>query len=138
MVIDTSALLAIILREPEAARFTLAVQESTIRLVSVASALEAAIGLQGRLERVNGREVDDLIQSLPLEIWPIDLDQLHWARFAFETYGRGRHPAKLNFGDCLSYALAKTTGEPLLYKGSDFAQTDLSSAAPLANPPVVE
>jgi ribonuclease VapC len=68
-----------------------------------------------------------VIQELPLEIRGVDLDQLKWARFALETYGRRRHPARLNFGDCFSYALAKAAGEPLLFKGNDFSHTDLTA-----------
>lgn len=70
--------------------------------------------------------MDALIERLPLEPVAIDLDQLRWARYAVQTYGRGRHPARLNFGDCFSYALSKASGEPLLFKGSDFSQTDVA------------
>jgi len=72
-------------------------------------------------------ELDALIAGIPMEPVATDLEQLTWARYAFQTYGRGRHPARLNFGDCFSYALAKATGEPLLFKGDDFSQTDVRS-----------
>jgi ribonuclease VapC len=72
--------------------------------------------------------LDELIAGIPIAIWPVSVEQLTWVRYALETYGRGRHPAKLNFGDCFTYALAKSTGEPLLFKGSDFSLTDLKSA----------
>ncbi len=129
MIVETSALLAIIFDEEEARSFVIAIHRDAVRLISSASVLEAAIVLQRRFGKGGDTELDPLVESLRLEVRPVDLDQLRWARFAFETYGRGRHPAKLNFGDCFSYALAKTTGESLLYKGSDFAQTDLKSAA---------
>ena len=96
--------------------------------MSVASALETSIVLESRFGDAGTRELDLIVQRLPIELRPMDWDQLEWARFAYHTYGRGRHPAKLNFGDCFSYALSKVTGEPLLYIGSDFAETDLVSA----------
>jgi ribonuclease VapC len=128
MVIDTSALVAILIREPGAGQLQDAIDRDTTRLMSVASVLETSIVLQGRFGEAGTRELDLIVQRLPVELRPVDGDQLEWARFAFHTYGRGRHRAKLNFGDCFSYALAKVTGEPLLYTGSDFAQTDLLSA----------
>lgn len=106
----------------------MAIGRDQICLISAASILESAIVLEARRGAGGGRILDDFLAELPIEVMPVDLDQLDWARRAFETYGRGRHPAKLNFGDCFSYALAKTTGESLLYKGADFAQTDLKSA----------
>jgi ribonuclease VapC len=129
MVIDTSAMVAILSNEEDADRLETAIDRESARLMSVASVLETAIVLESRYGEAGARELDLLIQRLPIEIRPVDFDQLEWARFAFRTYGRGRHPAKLNFGDCFSYALSKVTGEPLLYKGSDFAQTDLVSAS---------
>jgi ribonuclease VapC len=129
MVIDTSALVAILANEEEAEQFENAIDRDAARLMSVASVLEAALVLESRYGDAGTRELDLMIQRLPIEIRPVDFDQLEWARFAFHTYGRGRHRAKLNFGDCFSYALSKTTGEPLLYKGADFAQTDLMSAS---------
>jgi ribonuclease VapC len=128
MVIDTSALVAILTNEDEAEPLENAIDRDTARLMSAASVLEAAIVLESRYGEAGIRELDLMIQRLPIEIRPVDFDQLEWARFAFHTYGRGHHPAKLNFGDCFSYALSKITGEPLLYKGADFAQTDLMSA----------
>jgi ribonuclease VapC len=125
MVVDTSAFLAILFREPEADLFTIAIRSATTRVISVASVLEAAIVVQRRFERCD--DIDPLIEELPLELIPVDFDQIRWARYAFETYGRGRHPARLNFGDCFSYALAKATGEPLLFKGNDFSHTDLAA-----------
>jgi len=127
MVIDTSALVAILTNEADAEELEQAIDQDPTRLISAASVLEAAIVLESRFGDAATRELDLLIQRLPIEIRPIDRDQLEWARFASHAYGRGRHPAKLNLGDCFSYALAKATGEPLLYKGEDFSQTDIAA-----------
>jgi ribonuclease VapC len=128
MVLDTSALVAVLTNEIDASKFKNAIDRDTTRLMSAASVLETAIVLGRRFGETGTRELDLIIQRIPIEIIPVDLDQLEWARFAFQTFGRGRHPAKLNFGDCFSYALSRFTGEPLLYKGTDFSQTDLASA----------
>jgi ribonuclease VapC len=128
MVIDSSALIAILLNEPEAEQFKLAIDLDTVRLISTGTVLETAIVAQQRSGEAGTSELNSLLVRLPAQIVPFDLDQLTWARYALETYGRGRHPAKLNFGDCFPYALAKSTGEPLLFKGSDFSLTDLKSA----------
>jgi ribonuclease VapC len=128
MVIDTSALFAILTSETGVEQLKNAIDRDTTRLMSAASALETSIVLEDRFGEAGAREFDLIVQRLPIELRPVDWDQLEWARFAYHTYGRGRHPAKLNFGDCFSYALSKVTGEPLLYTGSDFAQTDLVSA----------
>lgn len=125
MVIDTSALLAILLDEPERRLFNEQIEGSTRRLVSAATLLEAGIVLETRSGAAAGRELDLLIHRARFEVVPVDLDQLELARDGFRRYGKGRHPAGLNFGDCFSYALAKLTGEPLLFKGSDFSQTDI-------------
>jgi len=93
--------------------------------MSTASVLESSIVLQRRRGELGAELVDLFLRDLPVEVRPVDLDQLRWARYAFQTYGRGRHPARLNFGDCFSYALAKASGEPLLFKGADFSHTDV-------------
>ena len=128
MVIDTSALVSILTSEPDAEQLEDAIDRDAIRLMSVASVLETSMVIESRFGADGERELDLLIRRLPIEIRAVDRDQLEWARFAFRTYGRGRHAAALNFGDCFAYALAKVTGEPLLYKGSDFGRTDLVSA----------
>ncbi len=127
MVIDTSAILAILFDEPKAEAFSIAVQQESVRLVSAATVLESALVLQKRSGDKAPQVLDRVIRELPVEIRGVDLEQLKWARYALETYGRGRHPARLNFGDCFSYALAKATGEPLLFKGDDFSRTDLTA-----------
>src|ERR1700680_3612589 len=128
MVIDTSAMVAILTSEVGSDQLKNAIDRDATRLMSIASALETSIVLESRFGEAGTRELDLIIQRLPIELRPVDWDQLEWARFAYHNYGRGRHTAKLNFGDCFSYALSKITGEPLLYIGNDFAQTDLVSA----------
>ena len=128
MVIDTSAIISILVSEPEAERLSKAIDRDSIRLMSAATVLESAIVLHNLYGDAGSRELDLLIQRLGLEIRVIDHDQLEWARYACQKYGRGRHSAKLNFGDCFSYALSKSTGEPLLFNGNDFSRTDLISA----------
>ncbi|HEX7183542.1 MAG TPA: type II toxin-antitoxin system VapC family toxin [Thermoanaerobaculia bacterium] len=125
MVIDSSALLAILLREPEAERFAQAIAVDPKRLVSAVSALETAIVIHTRKGPAGVRELDLLIHAAALTVVHFDSDQVLLARAAYETYGKGRHSAALNLGDCCSYALARTSGQPLLFKGNDFSQTDV-------------
>lgn len=128
MVIDSSALIAILVNEPEAEQFKLAIDQDPVRMISTATVLETAIVARQRSGEAGTSQLNRVLGRLPAQIVPFDLDQLVWARYALETYGRGRHPAKVNFGDCFRYALAKSSGEPLLFKGSDFSLTDLKSA----------
>lgn len=130
MVIDTSALIAILTNEARAEQLKNAIDRDSMRLMSVASVLETSIVLESRFREAGPRELDLIIQRLPIDVRPVDRDQLEWARFAFHHYGRSRHAAKLNFGDCFSYALSKVTGEPLLFTGTDFSRTDLAIALP--------
>jgi ribonuclease VapC len=125
MVLDTSALIALLLGEREAPTFRAALEADVVRLVSAANLLESAMVIETRLGEQGGRELDLLIQVAELEVVPVDSAQVAAARQAFRRFGKGRHPAGLNFGDCFAYALAVTTGEPLLFKGSDFAATDV-------------
>jgi len=127
-VIDTSVVVAIVLGEPDADAFRAAMKRDRVWLISVASVLESAIVLQKRLGENGESTLDEFLRPLPIEIRPVDMAQLKWARTALKRFGRGRHPAKLNFGDCFAYALAKTTGEPLLFKGGDFSNTDVAVA----------
>jgi ribonuclease VapC len=128
MVIDTSALIAVLTGEPDAEAYAVAIDRDAKKLMSVASILETTIVLESRYGEEGPRELDVLLRRLPIEAVPVDCDQLEWARYAWRAYGRGHHPAALNLGDCFSYALAKRTGEQLLYKGADFARTDIRSA----------
>ena len=125
MVFDTSALLAILFDEPERRAFTEAIEATEVRLLSAASFVEASMILETRHGAEGVRALDRLLAAASIEIIPVDLPQAHAAREAFRQFGKGRHPAGLNFGDCFSYALAKGRSEPLLFKGGDFSQTDI-------------
>jgi ribonuclease VapC len=129
VIIDSSAIVAILGDEPEAADCVAAITRATVRRISAASFVEAAIVLDRRRDPVVSRRFDALVQSAGLVIEPVTEAQAHLAREAYRDFGRGSgHPARLNFGDCFAYALARSTGEPLLYKGDDFSHTDVRSA----------
>ena len=130
MVIDTSALLAILLGEPEAASCARAIAGDAKRLVSALSALEAAIVIHARKGPAGVRELDLLLHAAGATVVSLDADQVLLARAAYEKFGRGHHRAALNLGDCCTYALARSSGEPLLCKGEDFAQTDVAIVPP--------
>jgi ribonuclease VapC len=125
MVIDTSALVAIFLAEPERRRFLDLIIEAGTRLVSAANALETGIVLEARRGEAAGREFDLFVVRANLQVVPVDGEQVEIARSAWRKYGKGRHPAGLNFGDCFAYALGKSSGESLLAKGTDFGATDI-------------
>jgi ribonuclease VapC len=129
MVIDSSALIAILFSEPEDELFYQAILSDSRRIASVAAVLETTIAAVRKKGDNMVDRVDALTASLGLEIAPMDVRQLQAARRAFLRYGKGRHAAGLNFGDCISYALARTTGEALLCKGEDFGKTDITLAA---------
>ena len=125
MVIDSSAILALLFNEPEADDVEMAIDEDPIRLMSVASGLEAAIVVEARLGAAGGREFDLLLHKARIELVAVTNEQMEVGRTAWRRFGRGRHAANLNFGDCFSYALAAVSGEPLLFKGDDFSKTDV-------------
>jgi ribonuclease VapC len=125
MVLDTSALLALLLDEPEAEGFRAAVEDDSTRLVSAATLLETALVIEARKGEPGGRELDVLIQKADVVVVPVDAEHVSEARRAYRRFGKGRHAAGLNFGDLLAYALARTSGEPLLFKGDDFTKTDI-------------
>ena len=125
MVIDTSALMAIFLGEPERKPFLEQILQAETRLLSAANALETGIVLEARRGEAAGREFDLFVVRAKLEIVPVDAEQADIARSAWRKYGKGRHAAGLNFGDCFAYALAKSSGEKLLAKGEDFRETDV-------------
>lgn len=125
MVLDTSAILGILFGEAEAAAFRDALEADPIHLVSAATVVEAAIVVDTRLGDPGGREFDLLLAVAECEIVPLDAEQAAVAREAYRRYGKGRHPAGLNLGDCYAYALSAISGEPLLCKGDDFRRTDL-------------
>lgn len=125
MVIDTSALAAIFFREPERQSFVATILADARPLVSAATILETGMVVEARQGEAAGREFDLFVVRAALQIVPFDAEQAEIARSAWRKYGKGRHPAALNLGDCFSYALAKSTDEPLLAKGTDFASTDV-------------
>jgi ribonuclease VapC len=127
MVLDTSALLAILQNEPEQRAFAEAIEDSEVRLLSAASFVEASIVLEVRFGAEGVRDLDQFITKAGVSLIEVDAPQAHIARDAFRRFGEGRHPASLNFGDCFAYALAMARHEPLLYKGADFSATDLTS-----------
>ena len=128
MVLDTSALLALLLDEPEAEAYRVALEDDPTRLVAAGTLLETALVIEARKGEAGGRELDLLIHRAEVAVVPTDADQVAEARRAYRRFGRGRHPAALNFGDLFAYALARTSGEPLLFKGDDFARTDVGRA----------
>ena len=128
MVVDTSALLAIFLAEPERRQFLDAITQGEARYISAANVLETGIVLEARRGEAAGREFDLFLHHAKLEVVPVDSDQREIARVAWRKYGKGRHPAGLNFGDCFAYALAKVMDQPILAKGDDFTHTDISPA----------
>src|SRR5258706_9630201 len=129
MIIDSSALVAILRAEPDAARFAQALNDATQRRLSAVSFVETAIVIDGSRSPVASRALDDLIRDTRIVIEPVTEAQARLAREAYRDFGRGSgHPARLNFGDCFAYALAHATGEPLLFKGADFTRTNVKSA----------
>lgn len=128
MVIDTSALVAILFDERGAELLEAAIDDDPVRLLSAGSLLEASIVVESRYGPAGGRELDLLLHAARIEVVAVDSEQAETARRAWREYGKGRHPAALNYGDCFSYALAKTSGEPLLFRGDDFRRTDLRPA----------
>lgn len=128
MVIDPSALIAILLGESEADGFAGKIAEDPKRLISAFTALETGIVVEVKKGEAGGREFDLLLHRASIEVVPMNADQFEIARIAWRTYGKGCHPAGLNIGDCCSYSLAKYTGERLLFKGSDLSQTDIPPA----------
>jgi ribonuclease VapC len=128
MVIDTSAFVAIFLGEPERKLFLEHILQADRNLLSAANALETGIVLEARRGESAGREFDLFVMRATIEVVPVDAEQAEIARSAWRKYGKGRHAASLNFGDCFAYALAKFSGEKLLAKGEDFRFTDVELA----------
>ncbi len=125
MVLDTSAILAILFDEPERRHFGELIEADGTRLISAATFLEAALVIETRRGEAAGRELDLFMHRAQISVVPVDAEQAEVARVAWRRYGKGRHAAGLNYGDCFSYALARVSGEPLLAKGDDFTQTDI-------------
>ncbi len=125
MVVDSSALLAILLGEPEQRALLEAIEAADVRLMSVASFVESSIVIEARHGAEGTRDLDHFVSRAGIELVSVDASQGHLARDAWRRFGRGRHRAGLNYGDCFSYAPANATGEPLLFKGNDFGHTDV-------------
>jgi ribonuclease VapC len=134
MVIDTSAIIAVLPNEAGAAHFAQAIESSSQRLLSAANLLEASIVIESRKGEAGGRELDLLLYHAAIEIVAVDQDQAETARIAWRRFGKGRHPAGLNYGDCFAYALAKTRELPLLFQGDDFSRTDIDGVPLLPAP----
>ncbi len=128
MIVDTSALVAIIRDEEEAEAFAVAIARAAAPVISAANWLEAAMVAEGRDAARGGPRFDAVLAAARLDILPVTPAVAAGARIAWRRYGKGRHPAGLNFGDCFSYALAQDRDEPLLFKGEDFARTDVKRA----------
>jgi ribonuclease VapC len=129
VIVDTSAVLAILRDEPEAAAFARAIEAARQRRMSAANFLEASIVVDGSRDPIASRRFDDFVRDAQLDIQPVTEAQARIAREAYRDFGRGSgHPARLNFGDCFAYALARAAGEPLLFKGGDFGRTDIAPA----------
>ena len=130
MIVDTSALVAILRAEPDAATYAEALAGATSARVSAANYLETAVVIDGARDPVASRRVDDLVRAAGLGVESVTAEHAAIARAAYRDFGRGSgHPARLNFGDCFAYALARATGEALLFKGDDFVHTDIAAAA---------
>ena len=128
MIADSSAVLAILFDEPDAERFDTAIAAAPVCRMSLANVFETAIVLEGRGGAAAGRELDPFLESSGIEQVVVAAAHVASARQAWRRFGKGNHPARLNFGDCFAYALAAVTGEPLLFKGKDFALTDIEAA----------
>ena len=129
MIIDTSALIAILRAEPDAGEMARAIERAQIRRISAANWLETAVVIDASRDPVASRRFDELVHTAELHVEPVSGDQARIARDAYRDFGKGSgHKAGLNFGDCFAYALAKSTGEDLLFKGNDFGHTDITSA----------
>ena len=128
MIVDTSAVITVLFGESGAERYDTAIAEARRCRMSVVNYLEAAIVLESRSGAAAGHELDAFLKEAEIELEAVTAEQAQAARRAWRRFGKGNHPAGLNFGDCLAYALAEATGEPLLFKGGDFALTDVESA----------
>ena len=128
MILDTSALLAVLFDEIDADQYEHTINDAMTCRMSVANYLEAILVIESRLGEEGGRELDNYLEAAEIELESVTPQQVQAARLAWRKFGKGNHSAGLNFGDCLAYALSEVTGEPLLYKGDDFAITDVESA----------
>ena len=128
MIVDSSALLAVLFREPDAERYETALAAAPASRMSLANVLEASIVWEGRGGPAASQRLDLFMDQVGVEMVPVTAEHVTSARQAWRRFGKGNHPAALNFGDCFAYALAEVSGEPLLFKGDDFTLTDIEAA----------
>ena len=128
MILNSSSLVAILAEEPEAELYIQAISRAPRCRISAGNFIELSIVIESQFDIEVVQQCDALFRRIGIVIEPVTVEQAHLARQAFHDFGRGRHPAGLNFGDCFAYALAKVTGEPLLFKGNDFKKTDIVPA----------
>ena len=132
MIIDASAIIAILRDEPDAASYARAIADATSRHLSAVNFVEAAVVIDVSRDPIASRRFDDFIKAANIAIEPVTERQAQTARAAYRDFGKGSgHPAKLNFGDCFAYALTRELGQTLLFKGEDFSHTDVASALPI-------
>ncbi len=129
MIVDTSAIIAILIGEPDQDALTRLLALAPSRRMSAGSWVELEVVLSRRRDRSLRPRLDALLNLFPIDIAAVTAEQAEMGAVAYRTYGKGNHPARLNFGDCFAYALAKSTGQPLLFKGDDFIHTDITPAA---------
>lgn len=131
MIIDTSALIAILRAEDDAGDMAVAIEKAQVRRISAANFLETAVVIDASRDPVASRRFDELVEAAELRVEAVTFEQARIARDAYRDFGKGSgHKAELNFGDCFAYALARTTREALLFKGDDFGHTDITPALP--------
>ena len=128
MIVDTSALVAVLFGEADAERYEDAIARAETCRISAANLLEVFIVVESRGGTAAGQECDAFLEKAEIDTEPVLPEHAQEARRAWRRFGKGNHPAALNYGDCFAYALARTTGEPLLFKGEDFARTDIEAA----------
>jgi ribonuclease VapC len=128
VIVDTSALLAVLFGERDAENYARAISEAEICRISAATFVEVSVVVESQTGDAGSRQWDSFFRTAGISIEPVTDEQAHAARQAWSDFGKGRHPAGLNFGDCFSYALAKVSGEPLLFKGQDFRKTGIPAA----------
>lgn len=128
MIVDTSAIIAILFNEPDAKKYALAISTASPCRISAATYVEAAVVVEAQTRENGSRQFDAFFRRAGITIEPVTEEHALAARQAYSDFGKGRHAAGLNFGDCFAYALAKVTREPLLFKGSDFRKTDVEAA----------
>jgi ribonuclease VapC len=128
VIVDASALLAIVFEEPEAETFARSIGAAPAKAISIVNYVEAGIRADGVKNKRRGPALDRVVDALGIEVTGVTPEQGLYAREAYRKYGKGNHPARLNIGDCFAYALAKARGESLLFKGDDFLQTDIEAA----------